>query len=210
MNLRRLAATAVLTIAAVGIAAGTSHADAAPAEIGYEAKLVGDDVVTTLNGGFFAIEGDGKQVAVKDGGGNDVVVLPLAYNLDDRNYPLEQHISNDGKTLTLTPVTDVARSEVAPSLLREVASTEENQGAMEAFKSQLGIATAVGSLIGLAIGAVAGGIIGGIATAVTGPGLILGILAGIATGAAAGSIIGTVLVGGPTLLVAGIDLANTL
>lgn len=208
MNLRRMAATAALTVAAVGVAsAGTANAVPAPWEIGYDAKLVGRDVVTTLNGGFFAVEGN--QVAVRNAFGHNLVVLPLTYNLGDREFPIDQRVSPDGRTLTMTPVTDVARSWAEPSLLHNVASTAENQRAMEAFSAQLGIATAVGGLIGLGIGAVAGGIIGA-GGVVTGPGAFATIPGGIIAGATIGSIIGTLAVGGPTLLIAGIDLASTL
>ncbi|MDJ0482687.1 ammonium transporter, partial [Rhodococcus pyridinivorans] len=73
--------------------------------------------------------------------------------------------------------------------------------AQQNFASQLGIATAVGGLAGTIIGAVVGGL-----------GLLGGPvgLASIPLGAGIGGVIGTIVAGGPTLIVAGIGLIQTL
>ncbi len=80
--------------------------------------------------------------------------------------------------------------------LNDVASPEENLKAQQNFASQLGIATAVGGLVGTIIGAIAG--------------CIVGVGVGCIPGATIGGIIGTIVAGGPTLVVAGIGLINTL
>ncbi|KAA0018931.1 ammonium transporter [Antrihabitans cavernicola] len=208
MNIRRLTATAVLVIAAMGVGMGTSAAaPAAPTDkgVGYEAKLVDKTVVTTLDGGFFQVSSDGKTVDVKDkASGNALVTLPLAFNFNNATFPLVNKVSNDGKVLETTP--DLLHGK---PLLRPVASTIENQAAMSAFATQLGIATAIGGLTGTAIGAVVGGIIGS-AGLLGGPVGLATILGGIATGAGVGGVIGTIVAGGPTLLIAGVDLVSTL
>ena len=211
MKFRKLAAVAAMTIAAVGLTAGTSYAApavTAPEKINYETKAEGDSVVTVIDAGSFAVSGDGKSVELQDSDGNAVVSLPLAIQLGDLQLPFEREISEDGKTLTLTPVVDPAKAtpvepedKVAPGLnpvslkLNDVASPEENLKAQQNFASQLGIATAVGGLTGTVIGAIVGGLGGPV---------------GLPAGAAIGGVIGTIVVGGPTLVVAGIGLINTL
>ncbi|CCW10891.1 ammonium transporter [Rhodococcus aetherivorans] len=217
MKFRKLAAVAAMTIAAVGVTAGTSYAApavTAPEKINYETKAEGDSVVTVIDAGSFAVSGDGKSVELQDSDGNAVVSLPLAIQLGDLQLPFEREISEDGKTLTLTPVTDPSKAtpvepedKVAPGLnpvslkLSDVASPEENLKAQQNFASQLGIATAVGGLTGTVIGAIVGGL--GFLGGPVG-------LASVPAGAAIGGVIGTIVAGGPTLIVAGIGLINTL
>ncbi|MGB3676776.1 MAG: hypothetical protein WA988_20290, partial [Candidatus Nanopelagicales bacterium] len=166
------------------------------------------NVVTTLQNGMFAVSGDGKSVAVKDATGQDLVILPLSYNLGDFEFPILQHVSADAKTLTMTAVTDVAQA-VPRSALHNVATPTEEQQAYAQFSAKLGIAMAAGGLVGMTIGAIIGGILGS-AGVVLGPAGILTILGGVATGAGAGAVIGTIAAGGPTLIAAGIELINTL
>ncbi|AFT98726.1 hypothetical protein [Nocardia brasiliensis] len=200
MILRKITAAAIPLVAAVAVGAGTSYAaPAAPAanDIGYASNLVGDKIITTLTGGSFEVAGD--AVAVKDEAGNTVVTMPLAFRQDGLEYPLPHAVSDAGRTLELTVVKDAAKARPVPAT--EIASPYENQRAQDAFLSQFGIATAVGGFIGTAIGALVGltGILGG-------PTVIASVLAG----AAIGGIIGTIVAGGPTLIVAGIDLIGTL
>ena len=221
MKLRKLAAVATMTIAAMGITAGTSYAaPEAPAtqdEINYEANIVDDSVVTVIDAGTFQVSGDGQSVELQDDAGNTVVSLPLAIQLGDLQLPFEREISEDGKTLTLTPSTDLEQAtpvapedKVTPGLtpvalkVTDVASPDENLAAQQNFASQLGIATAVGGLTGTVIGCLVGGAIG------TPVGILPGFLAGCAAGAPVGGIIGTIVAGGPTLIVAGVGLVQTL
>jgi len=218
MKLRKLAAVATMTIAAMGITAGTSYAaPEAPAtqdEINYEANIVDDSVVTVIDAGTFQVSGDGQSVELQDDAGNTVVSLPLAIQLGDLQLPFEREISEDGKTLTLTPSTDLEQAtpvapedKVAPGLtpvalkVTDVASPDENLAAQQNFASQLGIATAVGGLAGTIVGAIVGGL--GFLGGPVG-------LASVPAGAAIGGVIGTIVAGGPTLIIAGIGLAQTL
>ncbi|TSD94472.1 ammonium transporter [Skermania sp. ID1734] len=199
MNLRRITATAVLAIAATGITAGTAYAAPATPDVKYDAKVVGKDVVTTLTNGTFHLVDNNKSWAVQDANGHDLVVMPLTYNVAGRSFPIDSKISNDNKTLTLSAVTDAAKSVAAPAL-HPVASNAENQKAMGDFSAKLGIAMSVGGLIGMTIGALVGllGFAGGPAGLVSVP-----------LGAGIGGVIGTIAAGGPTLIGAGIDLVNT-
>lgn len=210
MRMKKLAATAVLSIAALGVGAGTAYAaPAAPAAdgINWSSNVEGKSVVTTIDAGAFKVSGDGKNVELQDGKGNTVVSLPLAYQLSNLQFPMEQKVSEDGKKLTLTPVFDLGKAKpiaaevradkaIGGIAIKDIASPEENLMAQQTFSSQLAIATASGGLIGTIVGAVVGTFI---MPAV-----------GTITGAGIGGIAGTVIVGGPALIAAGIGLAQTL
>ncbi|EKT81968.1 hypothetical protein WSS_A14409 [Rhodococcus opacus M213] len=161
-------------------------------------------VVTKIDAGAFVVSSDGQSVALEDEAGNPVISLPLAYQLDDLQFPFDEKISEDGKTLTLTPVTDRAKAEPIADIdlpLNNVASVEENTRAQTNFGQQLALASAVGGLAGTVVGG-AIGLVGLIAGPVA--------LATVPVFAAVGAIAGTVVVGGPTLIIAGIQLAQTL
>ncbi|MET9488493.1 ammonium transporter [Nocardia sp. NPDC006630] len=198
MMLRKITAVAAPIAVAVAIAgAGVAHADSAVPDIGYQANLVGNTVVTTLTNGRFELTG--SAVNIKDTAGNTLVSLPLSFEDNGTAYPLTSSLADDSHTLSLTAVKNVAAA--YPVAVKPVASPSENLLAMQTFSSQFGIATAIGGLIGTALGALVG--LSGI---VAGPTVIASVIAG----AAVGGIIGTLVVGGPALLIAGIDLVNTL
>lgn len=199
MILRKVTAAVVPLVAALTVGAGAAHAEPATApvpNIGYEARLVGNQIVTTLTAGTFDVR-DGA-VAIKDAAGDVALTLPLAFRQDGLEYPMPHAVRDAGRVLELTVVKDAAQARPAAT---PVASPQENQQAMDAFLSQFGIATAVGGFIGTIVGALVGltGVIGG-------PTVIASVIAG----AGVGAIIGTIIAGGPTLIVAGIDLLSTL
>lgn len=211
MNMRRLTATAALAIGSLAVWTGTALADPTlpadpPAaeqgaeEIGYEAHIEDDTVVTTLDAGAFRLADDGQTVAVQDSQGNDLLILPLTFYLGDQQLPLESEVTEDGKVLKLIPGTPEPAVEKPAGLFNSVASPLENQRATQEFSTQLGLATGIGSLVGT----IAGAVIGCVVT------IPAGCIPGALTGAAIGGLAGTIVAGGPTLVAAGIDLVNTL
>ncbi|QDQ91033.1 ammonium transporter [Rhodococcus sp. WB9] len=217
MKLRRIVTTSALLVGV--LATGSGVADAEPVaepgtEIGYESHIEDRTVVTTLDAGAFALASDGKSVAIKDAGGATVVSLPLAYRFDGLQFPFEEEITEDGKTLRLTPSVDKAEAtpispedRITPIALHDVASIDENTRAQSAFQQQLGIAMTVGSLGGTIVGGILGFAVGCV---VGTPVAVFGCLPFGVTGAGIGALLGTIVVGGPTLAIAGIDLINTL
>lgn len=206
MKLRKFAVTSMLAIAALGVATGTAHANPAPAaqgDINWKSNVEGASVVTTIDAGAFKVSGDGKNIELQDNTGKPVVVLPLAFQINSLKFPMEQKVSEDGKTVTLTPIFDLGKAkpiaaDATPQpingvglALKDIASPEENLLAQQTFGSQLAIATASGGLVGTAIGCI-----------VTLPTCV--------AGATLGGVIGTIVVGGPTLIAAGIGLGQTL
>lgn len=212
MNMRRLTATAALAIGSLAVWTGTALADptlpseppaseqGAQEQLGYEAHVEDETVVTTLDAGAFRLADDGKTVAVQDSQGNDVVVLPLTFYLADQQLPLQAEVTDEGKVLKLFPGEFEPAVEKPAGLFNTVASPMENQLATQEFTTQLGLATSVGGLVG----GIAGAAIGCIA------GIAVACLPGAVAGFGIGSVVGTIIVGGPTLVVAGVELVNTL
>lgn len=197
MILRRIAAAVVPLVAALTVGSGIAHADTPTPDVGYEVKMVDGKIVAALSNGTFEVTGE--TVEINDAAGNALMSLPLSFRQDGREYPLPHLVSSDSRVLELTPVKNEAASR--PVQATPVASPKENLRAQDEFLSNFGIATAIGGFIGTAIGALVGltGIIGGPT-----------VIASVTAGAAIGGIIGTIIAGGPTLIVAGMDLINTL
>ena len=207
MKLSKLVVTSALVAVATGLASGTAYAQpdtsATTPDTNYSVELEDRTIVTTIDAGVFKVADDGKTVDVLDAADNTLVTLPLSFNLGGLNFPYEQNVDDNGKTLRLVPQLDLSKASANSRSIgaTTVASPEENLKAQQNFSSQLGIATAIGGFTGTAIGALAGG---------------LGFLGGpvgfasVPLGATVGGIVGTVIAGGPTLVVAGIDLLNTL
>ncbi|OZC62584.1 hypothetical protein CH306_04845 [Rhodococcus sp. 15-725-2-2b] len=207
MKLRKLAVTSALVAVAMGLASGTAYAqpaeETAPGDTNYTVDLEDRTIVTTIDAGVFKVADDGKTVDVLDAADNTLVTLPLSFNLGGLNFPYEQNVDDNGKTLRLVPNLDFTKASANSRSIgaTTVASPEENLKAQQNFSSQLGIATAVGGLTGTIIGA-------GLGLA----GITIGplVFATLPIGATIGGVIGTIVAGGPTLVVAGIDLINTL
>ncbi|OZC56581.1 hypothetical protein CH289_05195 [Rhodococcus sp. RS1C4] len=222
MKLSKLVVTAAFVASAMGLASGTAYAQPAtdapaPSEegtagenIGFESNLEDRTIVTTIDAGVFKVADDGKTVDVLDSTDKVVVTLPLSFNLGGLNFPYEQNVDNDGKTLRLVPQLDLTKASANSRSIgaTPVASPEENLLAQQTFGSQLALASAIGGFTGTAIGAVVGGITGGVLACAT-TACVLAIPA-IGTFATVGGVIGTIVAGGPTLVIAGIDLVNTL
>ncbi|MEU1209383.1 hypothetical protein [Nocardia sp. NPDC005825] len=180
-----LAAAAVS--AAVTVAAVPAVADADP---GMRATVTADSVVTTVDTGAFVLADDLRTVAVHDGAGREVASVPLAFELDGREFAVAQQISSDGRSLTLTP-DPAARATAQP-----VASPLENQLALGELAGNLSTATLVGTVAGTVIGLLVGAVIGLGSCLVVGPACLATAPAALAAFAGAGGLAGTLLGGG--------------
>lgn len=120
MKYRKFAATAVLAIAATGVAAGTAYADPAPVVqqqtsqvkgsqqgVDYTVQLANatNGIITQVTGGKFGLSDDGKSVVLKNDAGTTVTQVALAGVLQGQHIDLNAAVDNDGTQLTLTPVT---------------------------------------------------------------------------------------------------------
>ncbi|MFD6218888.1 hypothetical protein ACFWFJ_36985, partial [Nocardia salmonicida] len=161
MNISKVAATSALVIAALGVATGTSHAAPAPAPVpafldgvnqGVNQVLPGINWKTGIEGDAVVVETDAgslttanNQFQVRDNQGNIVAALPLAYTIDDLEYPIDAVV--DGTRATLTPRTDAASARPS-TLLKDVVRQDAFDDAVGAAATQFGIITAVGTLVG--------------------------------------------------------------
>ncbi|WP_027506939.1 hypothetical protein [Rhodococcus sp. UNC23MFCrub1.1] len=222
MTLRRLVATSAIAIASLGVATGTAYAqpatttpsatttESAPAEnseLNWASRVEAGGVVTTVDAGMFRASDDGKAVVLEDEEGNDVLSLPLSFNLNGVEFPYGVEYTDEGRTVKLIPNLAAPIGPAAPVALEQnAASPAENTAATQDFASQLSLATAVGGLGGTIVGGIIGGAIGLSTCAV----IALACLATIPTAATIGGVIGTIAVGGPALAVAGFEYLNTL
>ncbi|MFX0577273.1 hypothetical protein [Nocardia nepalensis] len=189
MKYKKFAATAMMAVAATGIAAGTSGAapaapapavqnQAAPAVQGedhgvnYAVQLVDKSIVAAVTGGAFGLDADQKYVTVKNAEGAVVTSIPLQAKVGDQLIPIAATIDPSAQKLTLTP--DVKPTAAAAAASAEAISSQEW------FFSELQRAS---------LGAVIGGIIGF---------FFFGI------GLPVGALIGLLIAGGPNLINAGI------
>lgn len=198
MIIRKIAAAAIPVLAAALVGTGIAGADPVTPNVEYRTELVGNTLVTTLTHGTFTVTGG--AVDIRDEAGATLISMPLSVRDGKFEYPLPHAVRDEGHVLELTAVKDVA---AARPNLTPVASPAENYAAQANFASTFGLATAIGSFVGMGLGAVIGLVVGGVLI----PGV--GAIPGFITGATVGGIIGTLVVGGPTLLVAGMDLINT-
>ncbi|MGQ4599471.1 hypothetical protein [Nocardia sp. R6R-6] len=231
MHLRSITAAAIPAIGSLIIATGVAHADPAP-DIAYSAKLVDRTVVAALRGGTFELsraprdqatdanarvtEHDGvlvdrngtpadaaqviDVVDIRDRDGRVAMTLPLDFRVAGAAIAVRPQLEKDGTVLALTPTRPEGVAVNDTLVATPIASMTENRRARDEFAGQFGLATAIGGFIGTAIGATIGCLVT----------IAVGCVAGLLTGASVGGILGTIAVGGPTLVVAGIDLLSTL
>ncbi|MEU1985093.1 hypothetical protein [Nocardia sp. NPDC019395] len=208
---------------------GTAHADPAaeaPTPINYSVQLLEKTVVTTLQGGTFAIAEEEvapisaepgavpekeQFVQVKDKSGAVVMSWPVALGVEGTEIPVKPVLKHDDTVLELTPEkTDVRTAQPVQAVnltAKPIASPIENQMAMNEFSTQFSIATAVGGFVGTAAGVVVGGVVGCILGL---PLLAVGCIPAAIAGAGIGGILGTIAVGGPAVGIAAMDLVQTL
>ncbi|MBJ8348712.1 hypothetical protein [Antrihabitans sp. YC2-6] len=199
MNLRTMVGTTALVIGAMGVAAGTAHGAPTYGPVSYESTIVNGSVVTTLTGGSFELTADHQGVALEDGSGATLVVLPLSVtSLEGTTHPVAQQILDENTKLVLTPVT---APELA-SLRHDTATNEENTASVQAFLAQLTSPQAgIGGLAGAILGGLllgVGGAVGGCALGIVFAGIgcpILGV-AGAVAGTIAGVVAGAAVGGG--------------
>ncbi len=185
LNIKRLAATATLAVAAVGITAATANAQpAALADQSVRGSAAGIDytttvsnsaraVTTTLDAGTFVA--DGAAVRVLDAAGATVAQVPTTFVFAGQKFETSAQVDASGRSLTLRP-----KVETKPVALEHV-------GAQQWFMNEL-----QRSSTGALVGALIGGAIG-----------ILFLGVGLIPGAIIGAVIGALAAGGQPLIDSG-------
>ncbi|MET8424987.1 hypothetical protein [Nocardia sp. NPDC004860] len=205
MKNRRAGLIAACAVAGVAVTAATANAapEQSVAPVGYHAGLTDGTVVVSLDHGTFA-PAAADAIGIRDDAGTVLDSLPLAYTIDGQRLSIRQQVSEDGRTLRLTPdAAAVDRSALTPiaAPLTPVASPLENQLAMNDMINSVSIGTSVGSLIGTAIGAVIGIGVGftvaGASCLVLSLGCVIAVLPIVSLVGGVGGLAGLVIGGGP-------------
>ena len=212
MILRALAATALLACAATGMIPATpGHADPIPETSQMDARMrlagiepidvdtVSREVCDTLH------ENPSEE-------GTKAALDALADNYAHpfaRGYTLG--VMADVRCADMVPLLrDVPTAKLGSPEAAEIASQAENTDAMSAWSAKVGVATTTGSLVGAGVGFVIGCALGGIATSPTLVFTPVGCLTAGVTGAGVGGVLGTLAVGGPTAVIAGVEMVQVL
>ncbi len=223
MLMRKFAATSALLIAAMGVTAGTVHADAtaAPVPVEYTATTTETESIISVEQGSLAIE-DGA-LKIKNNVGTTVAGTPLTFRLDDFELPIAAELTGDN-TVKLAPVADVTKAVYKPVALPYEDKApwkneyEREQAAWSRLTSTISMGATIGTLVGGIGGAAAGCVIGaGIGLVLTGALLTLfgaGPIAGCVAGAAAvgflGVLAGQIFVTAPFAIGAAIQYFATI
>ncbi|MFE3054181.1 hypothetical protein [Nocardia sp. NPDC059239] len=201
MQNRRAGLIAACAVAGVAVTAATANAapEQSVSPVGYHAGLTDGTVVVSLDHGTFA-PAAADAIGIRDDAGTVLDSLPLAYTIDGQRLSIRQQVSDDGRTLRLTPdAAAVDRPIAAP--LTPVASPLENQLAMNDMINSVSIGTSVGSLIGTAIGAAIGLGVGftvaGASCLVLSLGCVIAVLPIVSLVGGVGGLAGLVIGGGP-------------
>ncbi|MCZ4558758.1 hypothetical protein O4215_24655 [Rhodococcus maanshanensis] len=194
MKMTKLAAVSAMTIASMGIIAGTAYADPAPATtagVGWNVTRSGNQVILDTAAGSLAKENN--HLIVRDSSGAIVESVPLALAVDGIAHPVTAMI--DGRTATLTADTSPAAATPVALPVKDI----DLPAAVAGVKDNITMTGAVGGFLGAATGLVGGCILGAVAAGVvSAPAAML-----FGAGPLAGCIGGALLVG------AGASLAGT-
>ncbi|MFC6011883.1 hypothetical protein [Nocardia lasii] len=223
MKMRKFAVVAALLTVATGVTAGTVNA--APAEevapVNYTAEIVDDSraVITTDVGSLVTEDGIFK---IKAANGATVAGVPLAFRIDEFEFPIAAQIS--GNTATLSPTLDLDKAVYKPVALPYENQApwkteyEREQAAWSRLTSTISlgatIGTLVGGLAGAAIGCVAGASLGLVTTGVLaflfGAGPALGCAIGAGSIGFVGVLIGQIVVTAPVAIAAAVQYFTTI
>ncbi|MFF0489372.1 hypothetical protein ACFYTQ_10165 [Nocardia sp. NPDC004068] len=177
MRFGTYAVSTIPTIAALGICAGTVHAEPPAREIaatGTESGISYHTVLTeasrvsttTVSGGRFEVTDD--RVVLRDDTGAVRAEVPLSYRMSNTTVHVAQRVSEDGHELRLEP-----------------RATPQEIGEMQPVDSMARLTDQINrNVVGLVVGGVLGGLLGtvlglGFFSLITGPiGLVVGAIAG--------------------------------
>lgn len=182
----------------------------------------------TVNGGAVQLTVRGGSLAVEDGAlilrnsKQQVVERVALFFLDgaDTRFPIAATVT--GKTATLTPVTDSARtSKAGPELIAAAAAArpaardnrspqtkrlERDNQALQVMNQEISAAMTISSIIGMGIGVVIGAVVMGLIMCPT----FVACIPGLILGGSLGGILGTVAGGGIGAVFAVIKYFDTI
>ncbi|MBB5917029.1 hypothetical protein BJY24_005941 [Nocardia transvalensis] len=172
MRIARFAATAAVSVAALGIAAATAHGEAgitgpslsgADQGVAYTTTMADDHsaVTTTLAAGRFEVTPDAVAVFAPDGA--QVGTVPLVYQAAGRTVHVTPEIDAAATTLTVRPdnAADISAPTPQTQALKQIGSEGQIIGGA-ALGCVIGIVVGIWFFgVGAILGCVVGGLIGG-------------------------------------------------
>ncbi|MFI1461245.1 hypothetical protein [Nocardia carnea] len=168
MKFAKIAATALLSTAAVGVMAGTAHGEAnmvhpvagkVDGNVGYSMAWSPDrsSATTTLASGNFEVTPDSVEVVAADG--EVLEQVPLVYQVAGQEVRLDAQLDAAGTSLTIDrPASAASGAPVPAAPLKDIASNET-------LILGAAIGCGIGALIGLVlliVGALPGCLVGAI------------------------------------------------
>ncbi|NDV10176.1 hypothetical protein GXW84_38105 [Rhodococcus sp. IEGM 248] len=196
MKMTKLMAVAAMTIASMGIVAGTAYADPAPTPgVGWNVTSNGNQVIVDTAAG--SLSNENNHLVIRDAAGALVDSVPLAIAVDGVSHPVAAQI--DGHTATLTTDTSPAAATPVSLPLQQV----DLPAAVASVKDNITLTAAVGGFLGAAsglvggclLGAIAGGVVSAPAALLFGAGPVAGCIGGALLVGAGASLAGTAIGG---------------
>ena len=176
-------------------------------------KNIGRIAVGILSAGILSATGAGYALAAPSSGSGEWFNSGGASGSGEaETIPDPMLLPYDGQSEVIFEEpwgAEEASTFVTPIKVQPVASTQENNAALDNFSKVTGAAVTVGGLAGTVAGGVIGCIVGGVVTSPTIVFIPAGCAAGVGVGAAVGGVVGTAIVGGPAAIATGVDLAQT-
>ncbi|RJO77120.1 hypothetical protein D5S18_13225 [Nocardia panacis] len=226
MLIKKFAATSALLIAALGVTAGTVHAEPAAdnGAVNVTASTTDTQSIIKTDVGSMVVE-DGV-FKVKNAAGQVMAGMPLTFRVNDFEFPIAANIADH--TATLTPQYDIAHAVYKPAALPFEDQApwktpyDREQSTWNRMKDEISlgatVATLVGTIGGAAVGCVLGGIVGTAAAAATLVGLfgpfipaaVIGCIGGAITVAAIGGIGMQFVITAPVAIAAAIQYFTTI
>ncbi|WKN59929.1 hypothetical protein R1X32_08805 (plasmid) [Rhodococcus opacus] len=204
MKIRKLAATAALTIGALGIVSGTAqaipnrtdappNAQSIPQSVDWTVARDGTDVVVRIASGSLAIENN--RMIVRNDQGSVVESIPLTLAVDRLAHPVAARLVGDTAVLTANTDPAAATAVDRAGALHDV----DLPAAVGGVQPSISLTSAIGGFLGAATGLVGGCVLGAVAGGVISAPAVMPLGAGRVAGC----------VGGALLLGSGAGLAGT-
>lgn len=216
MLMRKFAATSALLIAAMGVAAGTAHAEPTavaplPVNLSYEIDEEAGTLALTADSG--SIVAENGQLTIKANDGTVMAGIPLATQIFDQEFPVAAEVAD--RTVTLTPQLDEKHAVYKPVALPFEDQAEfkneyeREKAAYSRMKDNIGMAATLAGLtttvLGGIVGCIGGAALGMAASApvafLLGGGPVVGCLVGAAATASFFGVVGTILIVAPVAVV---------
>ncbi|MEV6136450.1 hypothetical protein AB0L63_10380 [Nocardia sp. NPDC051990] len=200
MLMRKFAATSALLIAAMGITAGTVHAEpaeSADAPINFTANSTDTQSIISIDSGSLVVEDNALKI--KAANGTTVAGTPLTFRVDEFEFPIAADIADH--TATLTPQLDMAKATYKPVALPFEdkapwkSEYDREQAAFNRLKDTIGMGATIGTLVGGLGGGAVGCVLGGIAGATVASATIIGLFGPFIPAAAIGCLGGIIAIG---------------